>query len=140
MSRKTIDEIQSGIISEFKELGDGFDQYSYLIELSCMQPGLGDEERKNAKLVDGCQSHVWLDISEKNGEFFFRSDSDTLIIKGILYILTEMFCGQNPADVAAAKVTFLQETALQETFETDRQKGIGYIIKTLQDAAKEMCS
>lgn len=131
-----IDSIQEKIVSDFLEMGDGFDQYAYLIELSAMHPPLSPEDRSPERLVEGCQSHVWLKIDiGDDGTFRFSSDSDTLIVKGVLSLLEECFCGQRCEDVAQAHITFLQRTDIMETFGSDRQKGIGYVIRALQAAA-----
>ena len=41
------------------------------------------------------------------------------------------------AEVSAAELDFLPRTSLMETFEADRRKGIGYVIRTLREAAAE---
>ena len=134
-----IGQIQDEIVAEFEMIGDGFDQYSYLIELSCifvpMRAGLKTDDRA----VRGCQSHVWLDIfQDGDGLFQFEADSDTLIIKGVLFLLQRTLCGQRPAEVASAEIDFLARTAIMETFGQDRRHGIGQVVRTLQQAAAAM--
>jgi len=134
-----VESIQGQIVTEFQEIGDDFDQYAYLIELSCGFQPMRAEDKTEEGLVKGCQSHVWLKTGRDDQSMFtFSADSDTLIVKGILRLLQRMFCGQSPADVADIKVTFLQDTAIMETFTGDRQKGIGYVIQSLQQAARNM--
>lgn len=137
---RSIQEIQEELIEEFREAGDGFDQYAYLIELSCLLPPMRAERKTPERAVQGCQSHVWLDAECRDGCFQFAADSDTLIIKGVLYLLQEVFCNQSPIDVAAAQVTFLKETAIMDTFEADRRKGIGFVIRQLQCEAGKMAA
>ena len=132
-----IDEKQAGLVREFQELGDGFEQYAYLIELSVALPPLDEEHKTDDRLVKGCQSHVWLDKRVKDGAFSFDGDSDTLILKGVLYLLREIFNGEPPDAVAAAKVRFLEQTEIMATFDADRQKGIGFIIRHIQRFAAE---
>ena len=108
----TIDEIQEKIVADFEELGDSFDQYAYLIEISAAHEGLSDGDKTPERLVEGCQSRVWLKISTEGGIFSFSSDSDTLIVKGVLELLQQMLNGQTCADVSRAEVTFLQRTAV----------------------------
>ena len=57
-------------------------------------------------------------------------------MKGVLYLLEKLLNGQKCVDVAETEIVFLRETAIMDTFESSRQKGLGYVIKTLQDAAK----
>ena len=66
-----------------------------------------------------------------------HDDSDTLIMKGVLYLLQDIFSGQALSEVAKARVWFFEQTEIMATFDADRQKGIGYIIRELQQFAKE---
>jgi len=136
---QTIQEIQDEIVRDFEQIGDPFDQYAYLVELACAHTALAPEEKTQDCLVEGCQSRVWIRPRCKNGLFWFSSDSDTLIIKGVLSLLERLFCGQSCMDVAAAQVDFLHRTFIMETFETDRQKGIGYVISALRQSASAFC-
>lgn len=132
-----IDTLQEQIVSDFQEMGDGFEQYAYLIELSVNLPALSEEKKTGDRLVKGCQSHVWLDMRAKDGIFSFEADSDTLILKGVLYLLRDIFNGQPLSEVAEARVWFFEQTEIMATFDADRQKGIGYIIRELQNFARE---
>ena len=126
--------IPQTLIFEQEEL-DEF--YAYLIELSVALPPLDEEHKTDDRLVKGCQSHVWLDMRVKDGAFSFNGDSDTLILKGVLYLLREIFNGEPPDAVAAAKARFLEQTEIMATFDADRQKGIGFIIRHIQRFAAE---
>lgn len=130
-----IERIQTQIIQEFNAIGDSFDQYSYLIELACQLPALPDSEKTEEHLIKGCHSLVYLLIHVEDGRLYVRADSNTLILKGVLFLLIQMFSGQPVGEIAKARVRFLSETALMETFESDRQKGIGYIIQKIQTTA-----
>ncbi len=132
-----IDTLQEQIVSDFQEMGDGFEQYAYLIELSVNLPALPEEKKTGDRLVKGCQSHVWLDMRAKDGIFSFEADSDTLILKGVLYLLRDIFNGQPLSEVAEARVWFFEKTEIMATFDADRQKGIGYIIRELQNFARK---
>ncbi len=131
----SIQAIQDEIIDEFSEIGDAFDQYSYLVEISAMLDPMPDEKKDKEHLVEGCQSHVWLYVSCVDGAIDIEADSDTYIVKGVLRLLEDMFNGQSPSDVASAEVTFLNKTQITATFDADRQKGIGYVIKDIQKQA-----
>lgn len=132
---KTISEIQQEIIDEFKKMDDCFDRCACLIELSSSIISITKEKKTPEYLVKGCQSAVWLDICCSGDLFYFTADSETLIAKGILYLLQVLFCGQKCSDVATADVVFLKETSIINVLDSDRQKGIGYIINKLQNAA-----
>lgn len=135
---KPIEELQREIVSDFQNIGDSFDRYAYLVELGCALPPMPEQNKTDERLVEGCQSRVWLMIECEDNCFRFCADSDTLVVKGILYLFQQLFCGQPPADVARANVTFLKDAFVMETFESARQKGIGYVLNALQSAAADL--
>ena len=127
-----IEHVQRELIADFLSMEDAFEQYAYLIELSAMLPPFAPEKKTKDRLEKGCQSSVWLDFSIKDGLFYMGADSDTYIMKGVLYLLMRMLNGQPPDRVAEAKITLFEETALMAVFETDRQKGIGSILREIR--------
>ncbi|MCD8099667.1 MAG: SufE family protein [Oscillospiraceae bacterium] len=133
----SINTLQKTIADDFAQMGDAFGQYAYLIEMSAALPEYPQEYRTEEHLVKGCQSKVWLHTYHTaDGLFAFDADSDTLIIKGVLFILQTIFNGKPPQEVASAKVWIFEQTDIMVTFNSDRQKGIGYIIRRLQELAK----
>ena len=55
-----IDKIQEEIISEFEMFDDWMEKYEYLIELGKDLPIISEELKTEDKLIEGCQSRVWL--------------------------------------------------------------------------------
>lgn len=133
----TIDELQREIVQDLNELGDSFDQYCYLVELSCRLPPMEPEEKTQERLVEGCQSKVWLALKAENGRFSMKADSSTQIVKGILKLLSDLFNGQPVEQVARAEITFLRDTLILDTFDSDRQKGVGSILKRIREFAQK---
>jgi cysteine desulfuration protein SufE len=56
-----------------------------------------------------------------------RATSDTLIIRGILYIMQELFCGVPVEEIAQSDIDFLDELGIAEHFNDARQSGIASI-------------
>lgn len=127
-----IRELQDQIIQNFRELEDPFDQYTYLIALSASLPVMDDERRAGLSPIAGCQSHVWLDMRREGDTFVFDADSDTMLIRGILYLLQQVLSHQPLADVASAQLDFLEKSGITGTLAADRRKGIGYIVQALK--------
>lgn len=127
-----IDRALDELKAEFSEFEDGFERYSYLVELAALLPPYPEEKRTEDRLVRGCQSRVWLELTPRDGRFYFEADSDTLIIKGVLALLRDLLWGQPVEAVAAVKLNLLPAIGLTESFSSERQKGIGYIINRLQ--------
>lgn len=124
---------------EFASLKDGFARYSYLVEISALLP---KEEgiRDDRWLYNGCQSRVWLKVREEDGKCRIAADSDTLIIRGILYLLADLLDGRNSQEVLEADFDLLQDLSIGDQFSSERVLGISGLLpeikKRLKQAAK----
>ena len=127
---------QNQMIEKINSVGDIFDQYSFLIMKSSYLPGIPEEERKDDDLVAGCQSKVWLMVTvDQNGIFSMRSESDTLIIRGILELFEELLNGEKADAVARLDIQLLAKTELAATFTSDRTTGMKKIMEKIQALA-----
>lgn len=137
---KTPDEIQQGYIDEFHNRGDAFEQFDYLLELSAKLEELPDAAKTSDVLVEGCQSQVWLYPSwtGATGEgFSLAGDSDTLMVRGVIYMFQQMFAGQSAQSVIDCAVRFVSETELAYIFDAQRQAGVSAIASTIREFASQ---
>ena len=136
-----MDEIaleQEAILEEFHDFGDSFACYSYLLGLAALLPPCPAEVKRRENEVKGCQSHVWLRAWEEDGRFHFHADSDTYILKGMLYLMMNVL-DDRPLDAAAeAPPYFWKDPLLLGGFDDHRQKGIGYVAAALQRQAADL--
>ena len=131
----TLREIQEEIISEFNVFDDWMDKYEYIIDLGKELPLIEPTKKTDDRLIDGCQSKVWLDATVVNGKMRFTADSDAIITKGIIGLLIRVMNEQTPADVATADLFFIQEIGLQEHLSPTRSNGLVGMIKKLKISA-----
>ena len=134
-TRAGVTEVQEQLIADFTELGDSFNQYAYLLELSVQLETMNSDLKTEARLVAGCQSKVWLALDFKEGRIGIKADSDTLIIRGILAILLALWDNRTPREIVATELCLFEKTAITETFSSQRVAGIGQVIKTIRDFA-----
>ena len=120
-------------------LEDGFERYSYLMELGGYLPPY-PEKRTPDYLVQGCQSQVWIHCYTKGGHFFFDADSDTHIIKGVLLLLQDLFSDFPVQEAANANLELIQELGLENEFSDTRQKDLYTAFAMLTNAAKADCT
>ena len=64
------------------------EKYQYLIEQAKLNEDFPPELRIDEFKVNGCQSQVWLVPEEKEEKLHFKSDSDALIAKGLVTLLS----------------------------------------------------
>ena len=72
-----------------------------------------------------------------DGAFYLEADSNTLIVRGVLYLLRQMFNGQRPGAVAEARIDLFERTQIMDTFETERRKGIGFVVEKIKSFCRE---
>lgn len=68
----SINEVQDEVIAEFNDFDDWMDRYQLLIDLGNEQEPLDDKYKTEQNLIEGCQSRVWLQADEENGESFSK--------------------------------------------------------------------
>jgi cysteine desulfuration protein SufE len=132
----TIAEVENTYIEDLNLLEDWFLQYEYLLEISSDMPKLSDEERTDANKVKGCQSGVWLSISNNADVIHVQADSDTLIIRGILAIIVGIFDGHTKNEIENFQPSFIEKTNIKNQISTDRFNGIYSVINTIKNYAK----
>lgn len=128
-----IEERLEEIRNEIASFDDEFMQYSFLVELSAYvdpdQPELMTKER----LHHGCRSRVWKKFRIEDGKFYMNATSDTLIIRGVLYIMMELFNGLAPDEIAEKRPDFLNECGIAGHFNEERISGLNSITESVYD-------
>jgi cysteine desulfuration protein SufE len=131
----TLQEIQEEIISEFDVFDDWMDKYEYIIDLGKELPIIDPLKKTDDRLIEGCQSKVWLDATVVDGKMQFTADSDAIITKGIIGLLIRVMNEQSPEAVATADLFFIQKIGLQEHLSPTRSNGLVGMVKKLKMSA-----
>ncbi len=127
-----INKIQEEIISEFEMFDDWMEKYEYLIELGKDLPIIAEELKTEDRLIEGCQSRVWLNAALIDGEMSFSADSDAIITKGIIGLLIRVMNHQKPEIIASNDLFFIKEIGLQEHLSPSRSNGLVGMVKRMK--------
>lgn len=130
--------IQERIVQEIEQLGDPFNQFEYLLSKASLLDEMPEERKCADVLVKDCQSQVWLYLHDVDGRPVIEADSDTLMIRGTIQILKEMFDNQPPEAVIACDVNYIQKTDLAYAFDSKRVAGQVAIVKRIKDFARSL--
>jgi cysteine desulfuration protein SufE len=131
-----INKIQNQIIEEFSDLDDWLDKYEYLIELGKSLEPLDNKLKSDENSIGGCQSKVWLKTVIKDEKIYYLADSDSLITKGIIYLLLRVLNNQHPRDIANADLYFLNKIGLHSNLSPSRVNGLMSILNKITSSAK----
>ena len=128
----TINEIQDSIIEEFSDFEDWLDRYQLLIDLGNEQEPLPEEYKTDNNLIEGCQSRVWLQADYVDGKVHFSAESDALIVKGIVSLLTKVYSGHTPDEILDNEPYFVEAIGLREHLSPTRSNGLVSMIKQMR--------
>lgn len=126
-------------IEEFKEdlefFEDDLQKYEFIIDLGKKLAPFDENEQVDKNLVYGCTSQVWLITHIKDGKYYFKGTSDALIVKGLVYIITEIFSGHTKEELRSMDFNIINELDLSEIITPTRQSGVAGMIKKIKDYA-----
>lgn len=128
----TLQEKEQEIIDEFAIYDDWMDKYEYIIELGKELPLIDEAYKTDNRLIEGCQSRVWLHTQFNDGKMEFSADSDAIITKGIIALLIRVFNNESPKNIASSQLQFISEIGLHEHLSPTRSNGLASMIRTMK--------
>lgn len=128
----TIEEKQQEIIDEFAIYDDWMEKYEYIIELGKELPLINPEKKTEDRLIEGCQSRVWLDATIQNDKIQLTADSDAIITKGIIGLLIRVLDNEKPEDIVKSDLHFISDIGLQEHLSPTRANGLLSMVKKIK--------
>jgi cysteine desulfuration protein SufE len=131
----TLQEKQKEVIEDFAIYDDWMDKYEYLIELGKDLPKIGEDKKTEDRIIEGCQSKVWLDSEFVNGKMHFKADSDAIITKGIIGLLIRVLDNETPEEIIKNELFFIDEIGLHEHLSPTRSNGLASMVKKMKMAS-----
>ena len=132
MAILTIQEKQEEIVSEFEVFDDWMEKYEYLIDLGKDLPLIQEELKTEERLIEGCQSRVWLNADFNDGKMQFSADSEAIITKGIIGLLIRVLNDEHPETILKTDLKFISDIGLQEHLSPTRANGLNGMIKKMK--------
>lgn len=128
----TINELQDEVIAEFSDFDDWMDRYQLLIDLGNEQEPLDEKYKTEQNLIEGCQSRVWLQADEVGGKVIFKTESDALIVKGIIALLIKVVSGHTPDEILNSELYFIDRIGLKDHLSPTRSNGLLSMVKQMR--------
>ena len=125
-------------VDVLETLETDIDRYEYIIELGNSLAGVESELLNTENYVAGCQSDVWLHhIKDNDNTLQFYAHSDSKIVRGLLFILTEAFSGYTPNEMLNFNTQSVQRIPLGAQLSMQRQIGMMSVFKRFQHLSKQ---
>jgi cysteine desulfuration protein SufE len=134
-----IEEKQQEIVEEFNIFEDWMEKYEYIIDLGKDLPLIQTEYKTDDRLIEGCQSRVWLHSEFKDGKMNYSADSDAIITKGIIGLLIRVLNNESPETILKTDLHFINDIGLQEHLSPTRANGLVGMVKRMKTEALKNC-
>lgn len=126
-------------VEEIKDDLDFFDdelaKYEYIIDLGKKLEEFDEKDKTPENIVHGCTSQVWLTCENKNGKLYFYGTSDAIIVKGLVYMILQIFSGSTIQELKDIDMDIVHELNLSEVITPNRQSGVIGMIKKIKEYA-----
>ena len=117
---------------------DPKDKFVQLMDMAKESEQLKENEKVEQNKINGCTSRAWV-VAEQNGDdtYTFRTDSDSLIVKGLLTILEKVFSGQTADNILSINSSdILYSIGLDKTITSQRTNGFSSAVQKIHNSLK----
>ncbi len=125
----TMEELECDIQNDLEELGDPINRYSYLIACADGCLPYPEEYRSDEYRIRECQANTWVYTDWEGDHFRFFADSESLIVKGALALLQELYTGRDRREMASYDCGLLGDPLFMEQFTREQRRGLAHIIE-----------
>ncbi|MCT7568606.1 SufE family protein [Aliarcobacter butzleri] len=126
-------------VEEIKDDLDFFDdelaKYEYIIDLGKKLEEFDEKDKTPENIVHGCTSQVWLTCENKDVKLYFYGTSDAIIVKGLVYMILQIFSGSTIQELKDVDMDIVHELNLSEVITPNRQSGVIGMIKKIKEYA-----
>ena len=117
---------------------DPKDKFVQLMDMAKESEPLKENEKVEQNKINGCTSRAWV-VTEQNNDdtYTFKTDSDSLIVKGLLTILEQVFSGQTADNILSINSSdILYSIGLDKTITSQRTNGFSSAVQKIHNSLK----
>ena len=117
---------------------DPKDKFVQLMDMAKESEQLKENEKVEQNKINGCTSRAWV-VTDQNSDdtYTFRTDSDSLIVKGLLTILEKVFSGQTADNILSINSSdILYSIGLDKTITSQRTNGFSSAVQKIHNSLK----
>ena len=126
-------------IAESLEFLEGLDKIEYVVDMSKKSPGLPADQKNESTKITGCMSETWVVVSGNSNSIQISADSETQIVKGMLYLLGESINGHSRDEILALdEQNVLNKLGLGGSITNRRMNGFASAILKIKDEIRRL--
>ncbi len=136
MNTQSIQEKIKMTVEDMSILDTMEEKFEYLMELSA-KSSFPKDKKDDAHLIHGCQSLAWFHAENKGDVCFFYADGDSMIVRGILSLLTNIFSGHPAEEILQADIAFIEKIGLGSQLSSTRANSIKTVFDKIRNFATQ---
>ncbi len=132
-STANIEEELKSLQEIFSMFENPKDKFLQLMDMAKDQRPLHDKDKIESNKIYGCSSQAWI-VAENHQDktFTFRTDSDALIVKGLLQILEKIFNNQKSKEILSIDSKYILRTiGLEGSVTNQRNNGFSSAVNKI---------
>ena len=116
----------------FSIFDDPKDKLNQLMDIGKESEGIPKDKKIERTRIRGCASQAWIIGKKVENTYMFSSDSDALIVKGLLALLCKIFSGNEAKDIHLIDHnTILEATGLTGSISIQRTNGFANAVSKI---------
>ena len=134
----TVQETLQDLNDLFSIFDNPKDKFIQLMDMAKESEGLTESEKTEKNKIYGCTSQAWVvgDLGD-NSTFIFRTDSDAMIVKGLLILLEKIFSDKPVDEILSVDSTdILNSVGLDGAVTSQRTNGFSSAVEKIQGIVK----
>jgi cysteine desulfuration protein SufE len=113
------------------------DKIEYLVDLGKKQLPLREGEKNELSFIHGCSSSAWLIAEFEEPYIMFRGEGDSMMAKGVMTVLLEIFSKHTPEEILAFDPALLHSMGITQLLSPVRQQGLEAFLNVIYHHAQK---
>lgn len=93
---------------------------------------LGEAERRDDRLVPGCQSRVWIDCRIEDARLRVAMATDAVLVRGLVALIADVYAGSLASEAADFRTTVLSDLGLDRVLSPARRNGASAVAEWIR--------
>lgn len=128
-----MEQTQEDILNDLHELATPIAQYSYLLECGTEAESFDESLHCDENLIRDCAVNTWLAVQDRDGVPVLVGDSESLIVRGAISLLEEIYNYRSASEVGSFTCTLLDDEMFTRHFSAKQRKGLVSAIAKAQE-------
>lgn len=132
---QSLEQKKTALTERLSQIRDKDEKLKFIIDQGKSMTTMDEKFKMDQFLVKGCISKAWLFPQFNDGRVTFQTDSEAMIVKGIIAILMMVYNDCTPDEILSEDGSFLGDVGVTEHLSMNRRNGLANVLKMIHTYA-----